>query len=204
VTAAAAPRRHERSEAAGPGSAPAVRSLVLAPFFDLAFVNNRPRTVAEVLGHLRAGGRGHHRLRSCAEGAQARRCVAGRPPARLPADPAYRRNVSPQRFWSHVAFARRALALVRARRGEYDVVYATVPFNLLAAGAFAAMPDALRVLDVVDIWPDVLPFPGVGATRGMAGVRGLEASVRRRMPPRRHPARGVRHLPRRGAAALPR
>src|ERR1019366_5864707 len=40
-----------------------------------------------------------------------------------------------------------------------DIVYATLPFNLLALLCFRGGERTLRVVDVVDIWPDVLPFP---------------------------------------------
>ena len=143
-----------------------VRSVVLAPFFGLEAVNNRPRTLAAALArfgpvdvvttsfeHARKAERGPQ------EWATVRRIV------QLPT-PAYRANVSVARFRSHITFARAALRYIRARRPEYDVVYATTPLNLLAAGAFAAAPHALRILDVVDVWPDVLPFPAAARRLG--------------------------------------
>jgi len=45
------------------------------------------------------------------------------------------------------------------------VVYATAPLNLLAWIVFVALRDTTKILDVVDIWPDVLPFsPGLRRT----------------------------------------
>ena len=138
---------------------PGRRTLVLAPFFDLSAATNRPRLLAEALARF---GPVDVVTTSFDHGRK-----APKPPERWPAvarvvhlpTPAYRSNVSAARFRSHVAFARAALAYVRARAGDYDVVYATAPLNLLASGAFAAAPRALRILDVVDVWPDVLPFP---------------------------------------------
>jgi glycosyltransferase involved in cell wall biosynthesis len=80
--------------------------------------------------------------------------------AQLPT-PAYPRNVSVRRFWSHLVFARRALHFAAAHAAEYDVVYATAPLSSLASAAFARLSHAVRILDVVDVWPDVLPFPPV-------------------------------------------
>lgn len=142
-----------------PPAARPIRSLVLAPFFDLHFVNNRPRTVAEVLGTFGPVDVVTTDFDHALKARKPRDPWHGARRLDYLPTPAYARNVSPSRFWSHVAFSRRALALVRARRGEYDLVYATAPFNLLAAGAFSEAAGALRVLDVVDIWPDVLPFP---------------------------------------------
>jgi len=136
-----------------------LRSLVLAPFFDADAANNRPRLLAEVLGRFGPV----DVVTTDFDHARKSR----KPPPREPGagrvlqlpTPAYRTNVSVARFRSHVGFAREALRFVRAHARDYDVLYATAPLNLLAAGAFAAAPGALRILDVVDVWPDVLPFP---------------------------------------------
>ncbi len=135
------------------------RSLVLAPFFDLNFANNRPRAVAEVLaefGPVDVVTTGFDHLLKVEKPRTP--WIGARETIYLPT-PMYRANVSVRRFWSHIAFARRAIAYVRAHREAYDVVYATAPLNLLAARAFGEAADCVRVLDVVDVWPDVLPFP---------------------------------------------
>lgn len=137
-----------------------VRSLVLAPFYAEDSANNRPRQLARVLArfgpvdvvttdfdHARKRPRGAESM----TGDGHRVTVVPTPP--------YARNVSVSRFRSHVAFARRAAAWARPRLAGYDVVYATAPLATLAADAFAHAPSAVRILDVVDVWPDVLPFP---------------------------------------------
>ena len=60
---------------------------------------------------------------------------------------------------SHVVFSLRAWWMCRRSGRDHDVVYATVPLNLLALLVFRTRVDRLRIVDVVDIWPDVLPFP---------------------------------------------
>jgi glycosyltransferase involved in cell wall biosynthesis len=72
--------------------------------------------------------------------------------------PGYSKNVGIQRFVSHLRFASRAARYFRENAGEYDVVYATAPFNRLAAMLFAAAHRHTKILDVVDVWPDSLPF----------------------------------------------
>ena len=89
--------------------------------------------------------------------------------------PAYSANVSARRFWSHVMFARRALQFAAAHTGDYDVVYATAPLSSLAAAAFAHFPRALRILDIVDVWPDVLPFPPKVRRYGAPAFRAWKA-----------------------------
>jgi glycosyltransferase involved in cell wall biosynthesis len=70
----------------------------------------------------------------------------------------YTRNVGLRRLLSHVLFALLATGYLIRNRKRYDVVYATAPLNLLAWLAFMLPGVCCRIIDVVDIWPDVLPF----------------------------------------------
>lgn len=70
----------------------------------------------------------------------------------------YRENVSVARFLSHLQFSVRAWCFFLRRRKAYDVIYITLPFNLLAVLVFVSARKQLKIVDVVDIWPDVLPF----------------------------------------------
>lgn len=136
-----------------------MRALVLAPFFSHESTTNRPLLVSEVLARfgpvdiLTTDFDHHRKSRKPAyqfdEG--------GRTMHYLPT-PAYRHNVSVARFVSHLAFTLRAWRFFRRRRREYDVVYATLPLNLLALLCFRGGEPRLCIADVVDIWPDVLPF----------------------------------------------
>ncbi len=75
--------------------------------------------------------------------------------------PAYYSNMGARRALSHLVFILRAYIWLRRNRKQYDVVYCTAPFALLAVLLFRAQPNSLRILDVVDLWPDSLPFPRV-------------------------------------------
>lgn len=144
----------------GPPPAPGtVTTAVLAPFFDLRSANSRPRLFADVLAEF---GPVDVYTTRFDHGSKVERPNVQVAPYRRIAyipSPAYRSNVSLGRLLSHEVFAARAAAQFYRRRREYDVVYATAPLAELAAFAFRAGAARLNVLDVVDIWPDVLPFP---------------------------------------------
>ena len=136
-----------------------IRSLVLAPFFSHDSSSNRPRIVAEVLAgfgtvdivttsfdHLLKKQRSPFQYDD------------GRVVHYLPTR-AYRHNVSLPRFLSHLFFSIRAWLFYLKHKDKYDVVYATLPLNLLSLLVFLSCPSKHRIVDVVDIWPDVLPFP---------------------------------------------
>ena len=135
-----------------------VTSAVLAPFFDLRASSNRPRLFADVLSGF---GPVDVYTTRFDHGSKADRAVVQSAPYRhieYVASPPYQSNVSPKRLLSHEVFAARTAAAFYRRRHEYDVVYATAPLAELAAFAFRVGSARLNVLDVVDIWPDVLPF----------------------------------------------
>ena len=74
----------------------------------------------------------------------------------------YANNVGLARLLSHIDFSLRAAAYYFRNRRQYEIVYATAPLNLLAWIAFSAGRASTKIIDVVDIWPDVLPFsPGL-------------------------------------------
>ena len=133
-------------------------SAVLAPFFDPGFPNSRPRLFADILAEF---GPVDVYTTQFDHGSKSTRPSTQVEPYRsvhyLPS-PAYTSNVSVRRLVSHEVFAARAAASFYRRRREYDVVYATAPLAELAAFAFRTSRARLKVLDVVDIWPDVLPF----------------------------------------------
>jgi glycosyltransferase involved in cell wall biosynthesis len=67
--------------------------------------------------------------------------------------------VGAARLISHLLFAFKATAYFTKNRDRYDVVYVTVPLNVLAWLVFMLAGTKTKIIDVVDIWPDVLPFP---------------------------------------------
>jgi glycosyltransferase involved in cell wall biosynthesis len=75
------------------------------------------------------------------------------------ATPAYRTNTGLARLWSHLVFGLRAAWYFARHRVDYDVVYATLPLNLAAFAVTRLAGRRCTIVDVVDIWPDVLPFP---------------------------------------------
>jgi len=52
-------------------------------------------------------------------------------------------------------------------------VYATVPLNVLTWLVFSLAGTKTKIIDVVDIWPDVLPFP-MSFRRVLAPIFGVE------------------------------
>ena len=136
-----------------------IRALVLAPFFSTGMNANRPVSVACVLAELAAvdvvtTDFDHMTKRHCKD--------LQEPPFthiyRLKTLP-YRSNISVLRLLSHLLFSIRAAAFVLKRRSQYEVVYVTLPFNFLAWFVLWISPARCKIIDVVDIWPDVLPFP---------------------------------------------
>ncbi|MES9902890.1 MAG: glycosyltransferase family 4 protein [Sedimenticola sp.] len=136
-----------------------VRCLVLAPFFSHVSSANRPRIIAEVLAEF-----GTVDIVTTSFDHQAKKLKVpfqydDRRTMYYVPTLAYRHNVSLGRFLSHFFFSIRAWIFYLKRKNKYDVVYATLPLNLLAMLVFLSCPSKHRIVDVVDIWPDVLPFP---------------------------------------------
>ncbi len=136
-----------------------IRSLVFAPFFSHKAISSRELLVSDVLtrfgsvdivttsyDHYTKSEKISYQFNDA-------RTIHYLPTIR------YRHNVRPARFLSHFVFSLRAVFFYLKRKQEYDVVYATLPLNLLALLVFVAGPEKLRIADVIDIWPDVLPFP---------------------------------------------
>ncbi|MCX6033419.1 MAG: glycosyltransferase, partial [Chloroflexi bacterium] len=73
----------------------------------------------------------------------------------------YDSNISVRRFLSHIFFGIKAGWFYWRRRTSYDIVYATLPFNLATWFVLLASCGKARIVDIIDIWPDVLPFPPI-------------------------------------------
>jgi glycosyltransferase involved in cell wall biosynthesis len=135
------------------------RALVLAPFFSGDGPVSRPRIVGSALAEMMpvdvvTSDFDHAQKETRAP----RQCAPFANVVYLHASP-YRSNVSLARMVSHLKFSFRAAAYFRKNRGKYDVVYATVPLNVMAWLVFGLARGKTTIVDVVDIWPDVLPFP---------------------------------------------
>ncbi len=70
----------------------------------------------------------------------------------------YRNNVGLMRLISHLLFSISAGLYFLKHRRRFDIVYVTLPFNTLAWLVLRNARAHLKIVDVTDIWPDVLPF----------------------------------------------
>ncbi len=134
------------------------RAIVFAPFFSPDLSVNRPRFIASVLAELMPVDvvtsdfdHGSKQKR------EPRQCELFEKVVYLETLP-YTNNVSLKRFLSHVRFAFSAAAYFKKHRDQYDVVYASVPMNVLSWLVFKSADKRTKIMDVIDIWPDVLPF----------------------------------------------
>jgi hypothetical protein len=145
----------------GATTARSIRALVLSPFFSHEATSSRPLLVSDVLTRfgtvdIVTTNFDHQNKRKKQEFQfNDRRTIYY-----LPTIP-YRENVSPARFLSHFGFSIRAWWFYLKRKNKYDVVYVTLPLNLIALLVFVTGPKKFRIADVVDIWPDALPFPAI-------------------------------------------
>ena len=73
----------------------------------------------------------------------------------------YFSNIGIRRLLSHLLFGIQAGWFYWRRRSSFDIVYATLPLNLATWLVFLASRRKARIVDVIDIWPDVLPFPDI-------------------------------------------
>lgn len=136
-----------------------VKSVVFAPFFSHESSTNRPRLISEVLEQF-----GPVDIVTTSFDHQTKRAKDlfqfndRRNVYYLPTI-SYSSNISPIRYLSHFVFSLRAWFFLLRRINEYEVIYVTLPLNLIAMLIFLTSPKKLRIADVIDIWPDVLPFP---------------------------------------------
>lgn len=134
------------------------RAAVFAPFFSGDAPVSRPRFVGSVLAEMMpvdvvTSDFDHAR--------KSKRDQFSCPPfARVVCLPAhsYRSNVGAARLLSHLDLGLKAAAYFWKNREQYDVVYSTVPLNAMTWLVFILARGKTRIIDVVDIWPDVLPF----------------------------------------------
>lgn len=136
----------------------AIRSLVLAPFFNHKAISSRELLISDALtkfgsvdivttsfDHYTKSEKISHQFEDA-------RTIYYLPTVQ------YKHNVSIARFISHFVFSLRSVFFYLKRKHEYDVVYVTLPLNLLALLVFVVRSEKLKVADVIDIWPDALPF----------------------------------------------
>lgn len=138
-----------------------LKILVIAPFFSHESTSNRPLLLSEVLTHF-----GKVDIVTTSFDHQTKvgkaqfQFTDGRVVYYLPTF-SYRKNFSLSRFFSHFCFSFRVWFFYLLHKDKYDVVYCTLPLNLTALLVFIISSKKVKILDVVDIWPDVLPFPSI-------------------------------------------
>jgi len=138
-----------------------IRSLVLSPFFSHNASTSRPLLVSDVLSRFGTVDifttNFDHQKKAVKVEFQ---FSDNRAIYSIPTLP-YSHNISPMRFFSHILFSIRCWLFYLERKNDYDVVYATLPLNLLTFLVFASSSQKIKIVDVIDIWPDVLPFPNI-------------------------------------------
>jgi glycosyltransferase involved in cell wall biosynthesis len=134
------------------------RALVLAPFFSMEMNANRSVSVACVLAEFAAVDvvttDFDHWTKKPPKTSQ---IAPLENIIRLRTLP-YRSNVSIMRLVSHLLFSVSAAAFFLKNRDRYQIVYVTLPLNLLAWFILRSARRQCKIVDVIDIWPDVLPF----------------------------------------------
>jgi glycosyltransferase involved in cell wall biosynthesis len=150
-----------KDKSIGEEASPPRRAVVIAPFFSGDNSASRPRFVGSVLAELMPvdvvtsdfdhSSKVKREHRSCSPFDQV---------IYLEARPYYS-NTSASRLISHLLFSFKSAAYFRKNRRKYDIVYATTPLNVLAWLVFTLAGAKTKIIDVVDIWPDVLPFSPV-------------------------------------------
>jgi len=135
------------------------RAIVLAPFFNAKISGNRPMSAACVLAEIATV----EVVTTDFDHGTKKRCKSAQV---APIDKItylwtlpYYSNVGVMRLLSHVTFAIRAALYFRRHRDKFDIVYVTLPMNVLAWLALRSAHHQFKIGDVIDIWPDGLPFP---------------------------------------------
>jgi glycosyltransferase involved in cell wall biosynthesis len=137
------------------------RAVVFAPFFSSDAPASRPRFVGSVMARTMPV---DVVTSDFDHGQKKKRDQLSCPPFErivyLETRPYYS-NVGFARLLSHLQFSFIAAAYFRKNRDKYDVVYSTLPLNVMTWLVFWLAQEKTKIVDVVDIWPDVLPFPSM-------------------------------------------
>lgn len=135
-----------------------LRAIVLAPTFSTAMNANRAMSAACVLARLAdvevVTSDFDHWTKERRQNKQVRPISKITYLRTMP----YRSNVGVSRLLSHFLFSMSASWYFLRNRKHFDIVYVTLPFNTLAWCVFRSAGRQMKIADVTDIWPDVLPF----------------------------------------------
>ena len=76
--------------------------------------------------------------------------------------PPYKKNLSPQRIFSHLVFSGKVKGYIR--KAKPDLIYALIPPNRAAsycASYKKKHPEMIYINDVIDMWPESMPLRGL-------------------------------------------
>jgi len=141
-----------------PISRTARRALVIAPFLYVEMNANRPLSAACVLSEFAVVEAMTADFNHTTKAAKQNEQVPPIDRIIYLKTPHYSRNVSLGRLWSHLVFSYRAAKLLRKDWNRYDIVYVTLPMNIIAWYVLRNSSARFKIVDVMDIWPDALPF----------------------------------------------
>jgi hypothetical protein len=135
------------------------RALVLAPFFNSDMNANRPLAAARALSEMAPVDVVTTDFDHWTKRKKNQVQVAPIDRIYYLKTLAYRKNTGFGRLLSHLLFSFRATMFFRKHRDRYDILYVTLPLNTLGWAALKCAGERWKLVDVTDIWPDVLPFP---------------------------------------------
>lgn len=135
------------------------RIAVFAPFFTNDFKQNRPYFVANVLTKFGPVDIVTTNFDHLTKKRKEKKQIAGLNEIIYIKTLRYKSNISINRFLSHILFSVRAAWYFKNNHEKYQIIYVTVPFNLMALLVLGQAKKQKKIIDIIDIWPDVLPFP---------------------------------------------
>lgn len=134
------------------------RTILIAPFFNHESINNRPMMVAGVLssfGPIEVITTDFdHQVKKKKDKISINENFIISYIKTLP----YKSNKSFKRFLSHILFSFKTMIYYIKIRNNYDIIYLTLPLNFTAFMILLFKGNKIVIVDVIDIWPDVLPF----------------------------------------------
>ena len=147
-----------RESVSGTSAGNRQRALVVAQSFSMEMNANRPLTAACVLSRLAAVDVVTTDFDHWTKKAKKKSQLAPIEEIIYLKTMPYRDNVSVGRLLSHLLFSLSAAWFFLKHRDRYNILYVTLPFNTLAWLVLRNARAQWKIVDVMDIWPDVLPF----------------------------------------------
>lgn len=133
--------------------------LVIAPFLDANNNVNRPAFISKVLSDIGCVDIITTDFDHTTKKAKTKNDISFARSTVYLKTLSYYKNVSLRRLISHLVFSLSAFVYFLRIKDKYNVYYVTVPFNLLAyLIALFARHESIVIIDIIDIWPDALPF----------------------------------------------